>query len=115
MVRFPTLVLGATLGLAALGLSATASAGVRVGVDVGLPLPVVAAPVVEAGPLAVAYHPGPYVRGPYYGPRGYAGAPFYGHFGPAWGYPHGPVGPRGPVGGWHGGYASRDGGHGWHR
>jgi hypothetical protein len=108
MVRFPTLVLGATLGLAALGLSATASAGVRVGVDVGLPVPVVAAPVVAAGPLAVAYHPGPYVRGPYYGPRGYVGAPYSRHFGPAWGYPHG------PVGGWHGGYASRDG-HGWRR
>ena len=108
MVRFPTLVLGATLGLAALGLSATASAGVRFGVDVGLPLPVVA-----AGPVAVAYHPGPYVPGPYYGPRAYFGAP-YGHFGPAWGYAHGPVGPRGPVGGWHGGFASHDG-HGWHR
>lgn len=108
MVRFPTLVLGATLGLAALGLSATASAGVRVGVDVGLPVPVVGAPVVAAGPVEVAYRPGPYVRGPYYGPRGYAAAPFYGHFGPAWGYPHG------PVSGWHGGFASH-GGHGWHR
>jgi hypothetical protein len=109
MVRFPTLVLGATLGLAALGLSATASAGVRVGVDVGLPVPVVGAPVVAAGPEWVAYHPGPYFHGPYYGPRGFGGAPYYRHdVGPARGYPHG------PVGGWHGGYASR-GGHDWHR
>jgi hypothetical protein len=107
MVRFPTLVLGATLGLAALGLSATASAGVRFGIDVGLPVvaaPVVAAPVVAAGPAVVAYHPGPY-----YGPRVYAGAPYYRHyFGPAYGYPHG------PVGGWHAGYALRDG-RGWRR
>jgi hypothetical protein len=96
MVRFPTLVMGATLGLAALGLSATASAAVRVGVDVGLP-------VVAPAPLAVAYRPAPY----YHGPRFYAGAPYYRHFGP--GYAH----PRGPVVGWHGG-AFRDG-HGWHR
>jgi hypothetical protein len=106
MVRFPTLVLGATLGFAALGLSATASAGVRFGVDVGPPVvaaPVVAAPVVAAGPVAVAYRPGPY-----YGPHFYAGAPYYRHFGPAYGYPHG------PAVGWHGGYAFR-GGHVWRR
>jgi hypothetical protein len=110
MIRFPTLVMGTTLGLAALGLSATASAGVRFGVDVGLPVPAVAvaAPVVTApvvaGPVAVAYRPGPY-----YGPRVYAGAPYYRHyFGPAYGYPHG------PAVGWHGGYAFR-GGHVWHR
>jgi hypothetical protein len=67
MVRFPTLVLGATLGLAALGLSATAS----------------------AGPAFVAYHPGQY----HYGPRVYGGAPPYRHdFGPAYRYPHGPFG-----------------------
>ena len=107
MVRFPTLVLGATLGLAALGLSATASAGVRFGVDVGLPVvpaPVVAVPVVAAGPEVVAYHPGPYN----YGPRVYARAPYYRHYGPGWGYPHG------PVGGWHAGYGFRDG-HVWRR
>jgi hypothetical protein len=106
MVRFPTLVMGATLGLAAVGLSATASAGVRFGVDVAVPVPaaVVAAPVVAAGPVAVAYRPGPY-----YGPHFYAGAPYYRHyFGPAHGYPHG------PVGGWHAGYAFRDG-HVWRR
>ena len=108
MIRFPTLVLGATLGFAALGLSATASAGVRFGVDVGLPVPTVAAPVVAApvvaAPLAVAYHPAPY-----YGSRVYGGAPYYRHsFGPAHGYPHG------PVGGWHAGYGFRDG-HVWRR
>ena len=103
MIRFPTLVLGATLGFPALGLSATASAGVRFGVDVGLPVPAVAAPVVAAGPVAVAYHPGPY-----YGPHVYGGAPYYRHFGPAYGYPHG------PAVGWHGGYAFR-GGHVWRR
>lgn len=115
MVRFPTLVLGATLGLAALGLSATASAGVRVGVDVGLPVPVVGAPVLAAGPAVVAYRPGyygPYASGPYYGPRVYGGAPYYRHDAwparGAWGYPHG------PVGGWHGGNDHRDG-HGWRR
>ena len=106
MVRFSTLVMGATLGLAAVGLSATASAGVRFGVDVGLPVPAVAvaAPVVAAGPVAVAYRPGPY-----YGPHFYGGAPYYRHYvGPVHGYPHG------PVGGWHEGYAFRDG-HTWHR
>jgi hypothetical protein len=111
MVRFPTLVLGATLGLAALGLSATASAGVRFGVDVGLPVvaaPAVAAPVLAAGPEVVAYHPGPYYHGPYYGPRGYGGAPYRHDIGPARGYPHG------PVGGWHAGYGFRDG-HAWRR
>jgi hypothetical protein len=99
MVRFPTLVLGATLGLAALGLSATASAGVRFGVDVGVP--VGPAPVVAA---SVAYHPGQY----HYGPRVYGGAPYYRHYGPGWGYPHGPVGGR------HAGYGFRDG-HVWRR
>jgi len=105
MVRFKTLVLGTTLGLAALGLSAAASAGVRFGVDVGLPVPAVAvdAPVVAGAPLAVGYRPGPY-----YGPRAYAGAPYYRHYGTGWGYSHG------PVGGWHAGYAFR-GGHVWHR
>ncbi len=109
MSRFSTLVMGTTLGLAALGLSATASAGVRFGVDVGVPVPTVAvaAPAIAA-PLAVGYRPGPY-----YGPHFYGGAPYYHHYvGPARGYP------RGPIGGWHGGYASHDGhgGHGgWHR
>jgi hypothetical protein len=109
MIRFPTLVMGTTLGLAALGLSATASAGVRFGVDVGVPVPavavgapVVAAPVVAA-PVAVAYRPGPY-----YGPRVYAGAPSYRHYGPGWDYPHG------ASRGWHAGYAFRDG-HVWRR
>ena len=100
MIRFPTLVLGATLGLAALGLSATASAGVRVGVDVGLPV-VAPVPVIEAAPVAVAYRPGH----DYYGPHFYGGAP-YRHFAPAYGRPR--------FGGWHGGYGFRDG-HGWHR
>jgi hypothetical protein len=111
MSRFKTLVMGTTLGLAALGLSAAASAGVRFGVDVAVPVPavavgapVVAAPVVAAGPLAVGYRPGPY-----YGPHFYAGAPYYGrNFGPAHGYS------RGPVGGWHAGYGFRDG-HVWRR
>ncbi len=103
MVRFPTLVLGATLGLAALGLSATASAGIRVGVAVGLPV-VAPVPLVAPGPAVVASRPAPY----YHGPRFYAGAPYYGrYYGPAYGY-------RGPVVGWHGGYAVR-GGHAWHR
>jgi hypothetical protein len=85
MVRFPTLVLGATLGLAALGLSATAS----------------------ADPEFAAYHPGPHYA-PHSGPRVYGGAPFHRNFGPAYGYRHG------PVDRWHAGYAFRDG-HVWRR
>jgi hypothetical protein len=66
MIRFPTLVLGATVGAAALGLSATASAGVRFGVDVAVPVPAVVAPA----PVVVDYRPvAPY----YYGPHFYAG------------------------------------------
>ena len=104
MIRFPTLVMGTTLGLAALGLSATASAGVRFGVDVGLPVPAiaVAAPVVAA-PVALAYRPGPY-----YGPHFYGGAPYYRHYGPGWDYRHG------ASRGWHAGYGFRDG-HVWRR
>jgi hypothetical protein len=105
MVRFPTLVLGATLGLAALGLSATASAGVRVGVDVGLPV-VAPGALVEPGLAYVGYRPAPY----YHGPRFYGGAPYYGrYYGAAHGY-----GYRGPVGP-HGGYGGSRDGHGWHR
>lgn len=103
MIRLPTLVLGATLGLAAMGLSATASAGVRVGVNVGLPI-VAPVPVVAVGPAVVAYRPAPY----YYGPRFY-GAPYYGHYyRPGYGYAYG------RSGGWHAGYGFRDG-HTWHR
>ena len=104
MVKLPTLVLGTTLGLAALGLSGTASAGVRVGVDVGLPV-VAAPPVVAAAPEFVAYRPAPYYR-----PHFYAG-PHYGR--PGWAYP------RGPARGWNGGSRFHEGGHegheGWHR
>ena len=99
MIKLPTLVLGTTLGLAALGLSGTAAAGVRVGVDVGLPVvaPAVVAPAVVPAPAVVAYRPAPY-----YGPYFYGGSHRY--FGPGWGHPHG------PVAGWRGGYRG-----GWHR
>lgn len=100
MIRFPTLVLGATVGAAALAFSASASAGVRFGVDVAVPVPAVVAPAVVAPEaVAVAYRPGaPY----YYGPHFYAGAPYHRYWGPARAYPRY---------GWHGAYY----GHGWHR
>ena len=92
MVKLPTLLLGTTLGITALGLSATASAGVAVGVGIGLPVP---APAVEQ----VAYAPSRY-----YGPHFYARVPYHApYFGPA--YAH----PRVPVGGWHPGFAARGG------
>lgn len=96
MVRLPTLVLGATLGLAGLGVSSAASAGVHFAVGIGLPLPVVAAPVVVAPPVVapapvVAYPPVAYYGPHYYGYRAY---------------------PR-VIAGWHAGYGYR-GGY-WHR
>ena len=48
MIKAATVVLGATLGLAALGHSEPAAAGVSVGVGIGLPGVVVAAPPVVA-------------------------------------------------------------------
>ena len=106
MVRVPTLVLGATLGLAGLGVSNAASAGVHFGIGIGLPIPAVVAapPVVVASAPVVA--PAPVVAYPpvaygYYGP---------GYYGP---YYHGyRAYPRAVVG-WHPGYAYR-GGY-WHR
>lgn len=95
MIKFPTLALGATVGVAALAFSASASAGVRFGVDVAVPAPVVVAPAPE-----VVYRPvAPY----YYGPHYYVGAHYYHRYwGPAYAYPRY---------GWHGGYY----GHVWHR
>jgi hypothetical protein len=79
-----------------LGLSATASAGVRFGVDVAVPVPAVVAPAVVApATVAVAYRP----DARYYGPHFYGGAPYHRYWGPA------------PRYGWHGAYYGR----GWHR
>ena len=104
MVKLPTLLLGTTLGITALGLSATASAGVAVGVGIGLPVPAPA--VVAAVPEPVAYAPEAvaYVPGRYYGPHFYARVPYHApYFGPAY------VHPRVPVGVWHPGFAARGG------
>ena len=102
MVKLPTLLLGTTLGITALGLSATASAGVAVGVGIGLPVPAPA--VVAAVPEPVAYVPGRY-----YGPHFYARVPYHApYFGPAY------VHPRVPVGVWHPGFAAHGGDH-WRR
>ena len=76
----------ATLGLGAMCLSATAQAGVVVGI--GLP--------------GVAVVATPYVA---YGPYGYYGRPYAGFYGPRFGYGYH---------GYHGGYG-RGYGHGWHR
>ena len=96
MVKVSTLVLGATMGLAALGVSNAASAAVHVAVGIGLPVvapPVVAAAVVA--PPAVVAAPVVYPRVGYYGP----------HF-----YPY----PRVVVG-WHPGYVAHRGYYGWRR
>jgi hypothetical protein len=115
MVKLPTLLLGTTLGITALGLSATASAGVAVGVGIGLPVPAPAVVAVPAdSPLgipslaarsrSVTVEPVAYAPGRYYGPHFYARVPYHGpYFGPAY------VHPRAPVGVWHPGFAARGG------
>jgi hypothetical protein len=78
MIRAATIVWGAALVLAALGHSQPAAAGVVVGVSVGLPGVVVAAPPVAVVPAA----PVPYYGYPYYVP-GYA-YPGYAAWNPYW-------------------------------
>jgi hypothetical protein len=93
MHKFTALALTAALGVAAMGYTKSADAGVYVGV--GLPVPVVAPPVV-AYPAAVGvYAPYYYGRPYYYGP-GFVG---YGYGFRGYGY-----GFRGGVG-FHGGLA----------
>ncbi len=94
MHKFTALALTAALGVAAMGYTKSADAGVYVGV--GLPAPVVVAPPVVAYPAAVGvYAPYYYGRPYYYGP-GFVG---YGYGFRGYGY-----GFRGGVG-FHGGFA----------
>jgi hypothetical protein len=98
MHKFAALALTATVGVAAVGYTKPAEAGVYVGV--GLPVPaVVAAPVVAYPPAVYA----PYYYGygaPYYYGPGFVG--FGGYRGPAFGFRGPGVGFRGPGVGFRG-------------
>src|ERR1700679_3574551 len=100
MHKFTALALTAAVGIAALGYTKAAEAGVYVGV--GLPVPAVAAAPGGAHPPAV-YSPDFYGAPLYYGP-GFVG--FGGYRGPAFGFRGPGVGFRGPGIGFRGtGYA----------
>jgi len=91
MRHLPALVLTLAAGAAASLYTPSAKAGVYVGV--GLPAPVIAAPIAPAVLAGVAYAPG------YYGPRVWVGPGYYrSHY---WGYGH----YRGYWGGYRHGYS----------